>query len=254
MLYRVATCCTVLQPDIAQVRHECFELFGAISWLKKNHNVTTLAEAVGLCAALFNKQVWFGPLLGLPQGCSHCAVLCSRLIPVQMWHVMSCVWPAHITARQWSAFQPALVEGRVCAIWHIAVGLTRYRLHHHARIRGRHCLGRYYFVERLDEAIPLHTPLCSSCSEICEYERHTHTRARTQKRTYTHIHKQKHAPTLTHAHRYECYKSSKMKDVQFTMCRRCYQQQLFPDDLMSGSLEFVRRLAPPCCGWQHNTE
>ena len=57
MLYRAATCCTVLQPDIAQVRHECFELFGAISWLKKNHNVTTLAEAVGLCAALFNKQV-----------------------------------------------------------------------------------------------------------------------------------------------------------------------------------------------------
>ena len=50
MLYRVAT-------HIAQVRHECFELFGAISWLKKNHNVTTLAEAVGLCAALFNKQV-----------------------------------------------------------------------------------------------------------------------------------------------------------------------------------------------------
>ena len=185
---------------------------------------------------------------------TQCAVLCSRLIPVQMWHVMSCVWPAHITARQWSAFQPALVEGRVCAIWHIAVGLTQYRWHHHARIRGRHCLGRYYFVERLDEAIPLHTPLCSSCSEICEYERHTHTRARTHRNTHTRICTNRNMPALTHAHRYECYKSSKMKDVQFTMCRRCYQQQLFPDDLMSGSLEFVRRLAPPCCGWQHNTE
>ena len=201
MLYRVATCCTVLQPDIAQVRHECFELFGAISWLKKNHNVTTLAEAVGLCAALFNKQVWLG--LAHCWVCrkavpTQCAVLCSRLIPVQMWHVMSCVWPAHITARQWSAFQPALVEGHVCAIWHIAVGLTRYRLHHHARIRGRHCLGRYFFVERLDEAIPLHTPLCSSCSEICEYERHTHTRARAH--TETHIHAYAQTETCPHSH------------------------------------------------------
>ena len=76
----------------------------------------------------------------------------------------------------------------------------------------------------------------------------TRTRARAHRNTHTRICTNRNMPALTHAHRYECYKSSKMKDVQFTMCRRCYQQQLFPDDLMSGSLEFVRRLAPPCCG------
>ena len=208
MLYRVATCWTVLQhavPCCNPISRRCGTSASSSSARSRGSRRTTTsprwrrpsASARRSSTSRFGLAHCWVCRKAVP---TQCAVLCSRLIPVQMWHVMSCVWPAHITARQWSAFQPALVEGRVCAIWHIAVGLTRYRLHHHARIRGRHCLGRYYFVERLDEAIPLHTPLCSSCSEICEYERHTHARARAHRNAHTRIYTNRNMRPHSHTH------------------------------------------------------